>query len=147
MTIQKIKQVKSYSIKTLKPIDRSKLQEKSCLKSLKTRLIRDDQSTHSMLIPGGMNFKESLQYKLTGEFPKSVTERWYQIFEPELKNISSNDEVVQVSKNVLRESGYFLDNHESVIDQAEHVGSTLKNIGHGFKSFVDDVLDKLDDLI
>ena len=147
MTIQKIKQAKFYSIKILKPIDRSKLQEKSCLKNLKTRLIRDDQSTHSMLIPGGMNFKESLQYKLTGKFPKSVIERWHQVFEPDLKNISSNDEVVQVSKNVLRESGYFLDNHESVIDQAEHVGSTLKNVSHGFKSFVDDVLDKLDDLI
>ena len=32
----------------------------------------------TMIIPGGMSKKESLVYQLTGKFPKSVKDRWYE---------------------------------------------------------------------
>lgn len=144
-------------LKSNKPINRKLLQKYSDLKNLSTRMIRDDNYPHDMLIPGGMTLKESLLYKLTGKFPKSVTERWKQVFEPEIKNVDSKDEVIRVSKNVLRETGYFSSHNDidsTVDDLTDNVDNVSSNIGKiafgmkkGFKNFIDDIIDRVDDIL
>ncbi len=133
----------------LKKMSRFKLQKQSCLKNLNTRMVRDDHSLHDMLIPGGMSIKESFIYKLTGKYPKSVTERWKQIFGADIKNVGMDDEVVHVHKSVLQETGYFsnLENNDNIDDLIEHAKQTGKIIKSGIKDFIDDIADKIDDIL
>lgn len=136
--------------KTVKIIDRKILKNNSSLRNLNTRMIRDDYSLHDMLIPGGMSIKEQLLYKLTGNYPKSVTERWHQIFGADLKNVDANDDVVKVSKGVLRECGYFsnvTDNNYDTDDTFDNVIKTGNSIKNGLKNFIDDITDKIDDIL
>ncbi len=62
--------------KTITPILRKTLQKRSSLTNLNGGSIPNIIKT--MIIPGGMSKKESLVYQLTGKFPKSVKDRWYE---------------------------------------------------------------------
>lgn len=136
----------------LKNISRMQLQKQSCLKNLNTRMVRDDHSLHDMLIPGGMSTKEAFIYKLTGKYPKSVTERWKQIWGADIKNVSTDDEVVHVHKSVLQDTGYFSnleynnehENFDNIIEHTKQTGNIIKN---GFKNFFEDIANKIDDIL
>lgn len=98
------------STKTIaKPLSRSSLKKTSFLKDLSTRLYRDAssfKSSHNMIIPGGMTQKEELVYKLTGKFPKSVTDRWHEVHGSDIHNIDSHDQLVSVDVETLANTNY-----------------------------------------
>ena len=116
-----------------KPFVRASMQRKSPLLNLNTRMIRDMSASHDMVIPGGMTRKEEFVYKLTGKFPKSVTERWYEVHGADFKNISSEDGHVLVDSHVLGDTGYTLENG------GHYAGSENSSDG----GIIDELLDHL----
>ena len=114
---------------------RKNLQKVSKLKNLNTRLIRNENFPHDMVIPDGMTQKEAFVYKLTGKFPKSVTDRWYEVHDYNInQHLSGDDEVVRVSSQVLHDAGYTGENsaHYSDIDSSDDDSWLGKIIGHLF---------------
>ncbi len=89
-----------------KNLVRTNLQKTTQLKNLNTRMIRQTDSMHDMIIPGGMTQKEELVHALTGKFPKSVTDRWYEAHGVESKKLTGGDELVHVDSHVLGDTGY-----------------------------------------
>ena len=92
-----------------KNLVRTNLQRTTHLKNLNTRMIRQTDSMHDMIIPGGMTQKEELVHALTGKFPKSVTDRWYEAHGVKSKNLTAGDELVHVDSKVLGDTGYVTD--------------------------------------
>ena len=97
------------------------------------RLIRNENSAHDMVIPNGMTPKEAFVYKLTGKFPKSVTDRWYETHYYNItQHLSENDETVRVTAQNLHDYGYVDDNggHYGGIEDGDSEGFISKIIGH-----------------
>lgn len=67
---------------------------------MNTRLIRDVKLLHDMVIPEDMTKKEEFVYKLTGKFPKSVTERWYEVHDYNIENSSVRKQDLVKFKNI-----------------------------------------------
>ena len=112
---------------------RKNMQKASELKNLNTRLIRNENSAHDMVIPNGMTHKEAFVYKLTGKFPKSVTDRWYETHDYNInQHLSENDETVRVTAQNLHDYGYVDDNggHYGGIEDGNSEGFISKIIGH-----------------
>ena len=57
--------------------------------------------------------------------------------------------MVHVHKSVLQETGYFsnLENNDNIDDLIEHTKQTGKIIKSGIKDFIDDIADKIDDIL
>lgn len=118
-----------------KTYTRKTLQKSSLLQNLNTRLIRSENFAHDMVIPGGMTQKEEFVYKLTGKFPKSVTDRWYETHDYNInQHLSGDDETVRVSSQILHDTGYTTDSgaHYSGIDSSDDEGCISRIIGHLF---------------
>lgn len=114
---------------------RKNLQKTSELKNLNTRFIRNENFPHDMVIPGGMTAKEAFVYKLTGKFPKSVTDRWYETHDYNInQHLSGDDEAVKVTAQELHDYGYIADNggHYGGVDNNDEDGFISKIIGHFF---------------
>ena len=119
VTIQKIKQplVKNFS--------RATLQKISSLKSLMGHSFSEKDIT--MIIPGGMNMWEKLYKGSTGNYPKSVMERWFEKSSGSI--IHEGDYEVKIGTHLTGDPAY--EPHPVNPDE--------------ITSRVDDIMDDLDD--
>ena len=115
---------------------RNNLQRVSELKNLNTRLVRNENCANDMVIPGGMTEKETFVYKLTGKFPKSVTDRWYETHDYHIdQHLNGSDESVRVTAQDLHNYGYIADDgghYGDSVDNSDDEGFISKLIGHLF---------------
>lgn len=115
---------------------RKNMQKASELKNLNTRLIRNENSAHDMVIPDGMTEKETFVYKLTGKFPKSVTDRWYETHDYNInQHLSGDDEAVRVTTQELHNYGYIANDgghYGDINESGDDEGFISKIIGHFF---------------
>ena len=106
------------SLRKIVSVQRNNLQRKSLLKNLNGGGHWGDFS-HKMIIPGGMNFKEKAYYNLTGNYPKSVTERWHEAGTPGIK-VNADDEIVQIGSHISGNPDFDIHSASDMIDTGSH---------------------------
>lgn len=106
------------SLRKIVSVQRNNLQRKSLLKNLNGGGHWGDFS-HKMIIPGGMNFKEKAYYNLTGNYPKSVTERWHEAGTPGMK-VNADDEIVQIGSHIGGNPDFDIHSASDMIDTGSH---------------------------
>lgn len=97
---------------------RSSLQKSSLLKNLDSGGHWEDFS-HKMIIPGGMTFKEKAYFNLTGNYPKSVMERWYEAGSETVK-ANIEDDVVQIGSHISDSSNFDIHNISDTTISSNH---------------------------
>ena len=66
-----------------------------------------------------MNFKEKAYYNLTGNYPKSVTERWHEAGTPGIK-VNADDEIVQIGSHISGNPDFDIHSASDMIDTGSH---------------------------
>lgn len=143
MKICRISNVQPESLQNyVQEFNRSKLKTITLLKNLNGASIKE--SSHVMIIPGGLNKWERLYYASTGNFPESVTDRWFEkgstgtIIKP-------GDYEIKIGTHLLNDSDYNL--HEVDSTELTHIDlsdSDIQNLdSDSQKNFVDYIIDSI----